>query len=92
MLRRAHAFYIYWNGGADIIKMFSWENLVTTMPFLGPRYSESKVVEFSNLEGYRGSSFTESLLSVSLWNGENDDHLIFFLFAQMTELVTRGRV
>ncbi|KAJ9707971.1 hypothetical protein PVL29_000167 [Vitis rotundifolia] len=45
----------------------------TTMPFSGPGYSESKAVEFSDLEGYRGSSFAESsLLPVPLLKGEND--------------------
>ena len=52
MLRRAHAFYIDWFGGANIIKMFSRENLVATMPFPGPLYYESKAVEFPDLEGY----------------------------------------
>lgn len=44
----------------------------TTMPFSGPGYSESKAVEFSDLEGYRGSSFAGSLLPVPLLKGEND--------------------
>ena len=45
---------------------------MTTMPFSGSDYSKSKVVEFSNLEGYRGSSFVESLLAVPLLKGQND--------------------